>query len=123
MFERPLVCGAADPGPGEAEPATAPEAEPSASVAPQAQRRRRVLFVLTELEYPTPALRRVAAVATALDGDLYVLRVLRPAATDAPLLREALVASSLDGERPRLARQGTAAWWGRTLLQPLSDET
>ena len=83
--------------------------------------RRRVLFALAELDYPTPALRRAAAVATALDGALYILRVLGRRLLAPPSVAT-LEAVRFESERVRLARQGTAAWWARTLLRPFADE-
>lgn len=94
-------------------------AEPRSGESIAPVRRRRVLFALTELEYPTPALRRVAAVATAIDGDLFVLRVLSAHPREP---RPAERHADLDDERARLARGGTVAWWRRTLRQPLTEE-
>ena len=89
MIERPLGSRAAPDealGEQEARPARPGSAtdEHSRGSSALGVRRRRVLFALTELEYPTPSLRRVAAVATAIEGDLFILRVLPPLRFPAP---------------------------------------
>lgn len=106
-----------DDGPQSARHGVVSDALPATARVPGA-RRRRVLFALTELEYPTPSLRRVAAVATAIDGDLYVLRVLPSlaSASSGDLHHE------ITGGRAGLAARGTIAWWRRTLLLPCGAE-
>jgi hypothetical protein len=120
MIERPLGSRAAKGPNGEQEPRPSSIEQPRSSNGSGA-RRRRVLFALTELEYPTPALRRVAAMATAIDGDLYVLRVL----TSLPAIASRSFAgppAELDERRACLATLGTIAWWRRTLLSPCAEE-
>jgi hypothetical protein len=80
-----------------------------------------VLFALTELEYPTPTLRRVAAVATAIGGDLYVLRVLS-ASHSMVSASPAHLHDELAQGRASLAARGTIAWWRRTLLSACGAE-
>jgi hypothetical protein len=107
---------------GEQETPRAAEVGPDFQRHATGDRRRRLVFALAELEYPTPALRRVAAMATTLDGDLFILRVLAPALPTRSRVPSQRVAPS-DVERVDLARRGTAAWWERTLLQPCADES
>jgi hypothetical protein len=76
---------------------------------------RVVLFALTELDYPTPILRRVAALATALDKELHILRVL---ALGTPSSRLPGSLGGPDVERASVAQRGTTAWCARTLLNP-----
>jgi len=106
--------------PHAARPASGSDEETRSSSA-AGTRRRRVLFALTELEYPTPALRRVGALATAIGGDLYVLRVLSLHRSMAPS-SSAERPEEIDAERARLAARGTIAWWRRTLLAPCTGE-
>jgi len=91
----------------------------AATARAQGGRRRRVLFALTELEYPTPSLRRVAAVATAIDGDLYVLRVLPSLASGS----SGGLHHEITGGRAGLAARGTIAWWRRTPHLPCGAES
>lgn len=119
MTERRLAAGTREGRLGEQEPCL-----PSALPASEGQllresglgrRRRRVLFALTELEYPTPTLRRVAAMATAIEGNLYIVRVLSSRSSVEPR-------DNFDDERARLAMGGTIAWWRRTLRLPFGHE-
>jgi hypothetical protein len=90
-------------------PAVLRSLEPSARV---------LLLALTELDYPTRILRCVAALATALDKDLHVLRVLLPLRSrpSRPLAQR--TAGDHCAEREHLALLGTSAWCARTLLNP-----
>jgi hypothetical protein len=124
MIERRLGSRAAEGLLGEQEPGldgpTSASDEGSRGRVTSGPRRRRVLFALTELEYPTPTLRRVAAVATAIEGGLFILRVLSP--THAMTSRSfAERSDEIDAERARLAERGTIAWWRRTLLASYAE--
>jgi hypothetical protein len=83
---------------------------------------RVLLFVLTERAYPTPILRRVAALATTLDRELCILRVLAPLGSPSSRRSASRLARESDAERVRLARRETAAWCARTLLNPPNGE-
>jgi hypothetical protein len=93
----------------EAFPALLRSLEPGARV---------LLFALTELDYPTRILRRVAALATALDKDLHILRVLAPLREKPSHPLTQPENGDNCAERKRLALRGTAAWCARTLLSP-----
>jgi hypothetical protein len=83
---------------------------------------RALLFALTELAYPTPILRRVAALATTLDRELCILRVLAPLGSPSSHRSAPHRADESDAERVRRARRETAAWCARTLLNPPNVE-